>query len=128
MQAIVQAGFIFFDDIIWVKGAANAGALNGRPLFGSYPYPPTPKILDSIFENVFVFIKPGKRPSLQRMRKNESKEERRQFAKRIWEWPPDRDPCHPTTVPLAMAECVICSMPSKKRPTRKWLPLVPEYD
>ena len=41
-----RAGFTFFDEIIWVKGGANAGALNGKPLFGSYPYPPTPKILD----------------------------------------------------------------------------------
>ena len=40
-----RAGFTFFDEIIWVKGGANAGALKGRVLFGSYPYPPTPKIL-----------------------------------------------------------------------------------
>ena len=43
-----QAGFTFFDEIIWVKGGANAGALKGRVLFGSYPYPPTPKILDAV--------------------------------------------------------------------------------
>ena len=42
-------GFIFFDEIIWIKADANNGALNGKPLFGSYPYPPTPKILDFIF-------------------------------------------------------------------------------
>ena len=56
-----RAGFTFFDEIIWVKGGANAGALNGRVLFGSYPYPPTPKILDSTFENIVVFTKRGKR-------------------------------------------------------------------
>ena len=169
VQVIGQAGFIFFDEIIWVKGAANAGALNGRPLFGSYPYPPTPKILDSIFENVFVFIKTGKRPSMQRVRKNESrldKEEWMQFTKGIWELPPDRDPYHPATFPLEMAERVIRLYSFKgdkvldpfagtgttpiaaeklgrrglgfeieeayaeavRYKTRKWLPLVPEYD
>ena len=40
-----RAGFTFFDEIIWVKGGANAGALKGRVLFGSYPYPPTPQNL-----------------------------------------------------------------------------------
>jgi len=56
-----KIGFVFFDEIIWVKGWGNNGALKGKPLFGSYPYPPTPKILNSIFENILIFKKQGKR-------------------------------------------------------------------
>ena len=110
VRAIMKAGFTFFDEIVWVKGGANAGALNGRPLFGSYPYPPTPKILDSIFENIFVFTKLGKRQAMERTIKDQSKLERdewMQFTKGIWELPPDRDPHHPATFPIAMAERVI---------------------
>ena len=105
-----RAGFTFFDEIIWVKGGANAGALNGRPLFGSYPYPPTPKILDSTFENIIVFTKPGKRKKVCKTVKDRSqltKEEWRLFTKGIWEIPPDRDPDHPATFPMEIAERVV---------------------
>ena len=105
-----QAGFTFFDEIIWVKGGANAGALKGRVLFGSYPYPPTPKILDSTFENIIVFTKPGKRKKVCTEIKGRSrltKDEWRAFTKGIWEIPPDRDPHHPATFPMEIAERVV---------------------
>ena len=104
------AGFTFFDEIIWVKGGANAGALNGRVLFGSYPYPPTPKILDSTFENIVVFTKPGKREKVCKEVKSRSqltKDEWRIFTKGIWEIPPDRNPDHPATFPMEVAERVV---------------------
>ena len=104
------AGFTFFDEIIWVKGAANAGALNGRPLFGSYPYPPTPKILDSIFENIVVFIKPGKRSRVSAQIKERSRltqKEWMEYTKGVWELRPDRDPDHPATFPMEIAERII---------------------
>ena len=105
-----MAGFTFFDEIIWVKGAANAGALNGRPLFGSYPYPPTPKILDSIFENIVVFIKQGKRTQVSAQVKEQSRltqKEWMEFTKGVWELPPDRDSDHPATFPMEIAERII---------------------
>jgi site-specific DNA-methyltransferase (adenine-specific) len=105
-----RAGFTFFDEIIWVKGAANAGALNGRPLFGSYPYPPTPKILDSIFENIVVFVKAGKRTTAStetKERSRLSKKEWTDFTRGVWELPPDRDPDHPATFPIEIAERII---------------------
>ena len=105
-----RAGFTFFDEIIWVKGGANAGALKGRPLFGSYPYPPTPKILDSTFENILVFTKPGKRKKVCKEVKNRSqltKDEWRTFTKGIWEIPPDRNPDHPATFPMEVAERIV---------------------
>ena len=105
-----QAGFTFFDEIIWVKGGANAGALKGRVLFGSYPYPPTPKILDSTFENIIVFTKPGKRKKVCTEIKGRSrltKDEWRAFTKGVWEIPPDRDPHHPATFPMEIAERVV---------------------
>lgn len=105
-----RAGFTFFDEIIWVKSGANAGALKGRILFGSYPYPPTPKILDSIFENIVVFTKAGKREKVCKEVKGQSqltKDEWRVFTKGIWEIPADRDPDHPATFPMEVAERVI---------------------
>ena len=105
-----QAGFTFFDEIIWVKGGANAGALKGRPLFGSYPYPPTPKILDSTFENILVFTKPGKRKKVCKEVKGASqltKDEWKAFTKGVWEIPPDRDRDHPATFPMEIAERVV---------------------
>ena len=105
-----RAGFTFFDEIIWVKGGANAGSLNGKPLFGSYPYPPTPKILDSVFENIVVFTKPGSRKKVCKAVKNRSQltiDEWRVFTKGIWEIPPDRNSDHPATFPMEVAERVI---------------------
>lgn len=105
-----KAGFTFFDEIIWVKGGANAGALKGRVLFGSYPYPPTPKILDSTFENIVVFTKPGKREKVCKEIKGRSeltKDEWRAFTKGVWEIPADRDPDHPATFPMEIAERVV---------------------
>lgn len=105
-----RAGFTFFDEIIWVKGGANAGALKGRVLFGSYPYPPTPKILDSTFENILVFTKPGKRQKVAKEVKNRSqltKDEWRDFTKGIWEILPDRNPDHPATFPMEVAERIV---------------------
>lgn len=105
-----RAGFTFFDEIIWVKGGANAGALKGRVLFGSYPYPPTPKILDSTFENIIVFTKSGKREKVCKEVKGRSqltKDEWRLFTKGVWEIPPDRDPDHPATFPMEIAERVV---------------------
>lgn len=110
IQRAQRAGFTFFDEIIWVKGSANAGALNGRVLFGSYPYPPTPKILDSTFENILVFTKPGKREKVCKEVKGRSqltKDEWRMFTKGVWEIPPDRDPDHPATFPMEIAERVV---------------------
>lgn len=100
MQSI---GFIFFDEIVWVKGYANNGALKGKPLFGSYPYPPTPKILDSIFENILIFKKKGRRPKIDKRKKEMSKltkEEWREYTKGVWFIEPDRKSKHPATFPL----------------------------
>jgi site-specific DNA-methyltransferase (adenine-specific) len=98
-----NTGFIFFDEIVWIKADANNGALKGKPLFGSYPYPPTPKILDSIFENILIFKKPGKRIPMPKEIKEKSKltkEEWQVFTKGIWNIIPDRKAKHPATFPL----------------------------
>ncbi len=85
---MLSLGYTFFDEIIWVKGNANNGALKGKPLFGSYPYPPNPKILDSIFENILIFKKDGKllnrvNPQDKELSKV-SKEEWMKYTKGIW--------------------------------------------
>ena len=110
IRQAATADLTFFDEIIWVKGHANAGALNGKPLFGSYPFPPTPKILDSTFENIMVFTKAGKRPRPTpdaRERSRLSKEEWFTFTRGVWEIPPDKDPHHPATFPMEIAERIV---------------------
>ena len=71
-----RAGFTFFDEIIWIKGGANLGNLGGRMLFGSYPYPPTPKILNTIFENIIIFTKNGTRSKVSSVTKENSRIEK----------------------------------------------------
>lgn len=110
IKIMADIGFIFFDEIIWVKGNANNGALKGKPLFGSYPYPPTPKILDSIFENILVFRKEGKRKKVDKSIKESSKltkEEWIEYTRGIWFIEPDRKAKHPATFPIEIPKRLI---------------------
>ncbi len=99
-----KIGFIFWDEIIWIKADANNGALGGKPLFGSYPYPPNPKILDSIFENILIFKKDGqlKERASKEIKEDSrlSKEEWMVYTKGIWTINPDRKSGHPAAFPL----------------------------
>lgn len=109
IKIMSEAGFTFFDEIIWHKGSANAGALSGTPLWGSYPYPPTPKILDSTFENILVFTKPGHRnvdlgiKELSRL----TVDDWREYTRGVWTLPADRDPNHPATFPMEVADRIV---------------------
>lgn len=102
VRTMIDLGYRFFDEIIWVKGWGNNGALKGKPLFGSYPYPPTPKILDSIFENILVFKKQGKRniPKEIKNKSRLSKEEWIEFTRGVWVIEPDRKAKHPAVFPV----------------------------
>ena len=79
-KSCINLDYIFFDEIIWVKGSANAGALKGKPLFGSYPYPPNFKILDSIQESILIFKKPG----MPKNKKDELTKEKSKLTKKEW--------------------------------------------
>ncbi|MEM3504161.1 MAG: site-specific DNA-methyltransferase [Nitrososphaeria archaeon] len=102
IKFMIDIGFVFFDEIVWVKGYGNNGALKGKPLFGSYPYPPTPKILDSIFENILIFKKTGKRTVSKEIKElsKVSKDEWMLYTRGIWHIEPDRKSEHPATFPL----------------------------
>lgn len=107
-RILSDTGMSFFDEVIWHKSDANFGALGGM-LFGSYPYPPTPKILTSTFENLLIFVKEGKR-KVDKAVKEESKltkEEWLEFTKGIWKIRAERDKTHPASFPMALAERVI---------------------
>ena len=109
-RGCIERGWVFFDEAVWVKGEANAGALGGKPLFGSYPYPPTPKLLDSVFENILVFENPGKKPPRSKETKESSRwtvEDWREMTKGVWHIAPDRGSPHPASFPLELAERVI---------------------
>lgn len=99
-------GFVFWDEIVWIKGDANQGALRGKPLFGSYPYPPNPKILDSIFENILIFKKDGKLPKRvedgAKQASRLSKEEWQVFTKGLWYINPNRNIDHPASFPVEL--------------------------
>lgn len=109
IKAMITAGFTFFDEIIWHKRDATTSPMDGSPLWGSYPYPPTPKILDSIFENILVFIKPGQRDvdmgsrELSRL----TVEEWREFTNGVWRVESGSDPDHPATFPMEIADRII---------------------
>lgn len=105
-----KAGFIFKDEIIWHKAGGNSGSLKGKMLFGSYPYPPTPRFLSSMFEYIFVFQKPGKRQPIAKAFKEQAaftKEEWLEYTKGIWQIQSDRNEDHPATFPLELAERVV---------------------
>jgi len=109
IKLMQKIGFVFFDEIIWVKGWGNNGALKGKPLFGSYPYPPTPKILDSIFENILIFKKEGKR-EVPREIKEKSKLDKNtwlEYTRGVWMIEPDRKAKHPATFPLEIPKRLI---------------------
>ncbi len=110
-KMMMEIGFLFFDEIVWVKANANNGALKGKPLFGSYPYPPNPKILDSIFENILIFKKEGRleqRVDLQTKKDSiVSKEEWMQYTKGIWNIEPDRNSPHPASFPIELPKRLI---------------------
>jgi len=100
----IEIGYIFFDEIIWVKGSANAGALGGKPLFGSYPYPVNPKILDSIQESILIFKKSGSPVKIEKNIKELSKltkEEWKEYTKGVWYIPPKhQNNGHPAVFPI----------------------------
>lgn len=100
-----KIGAIFWDEVVWIKGDANAGALKGKPLFGSYPYPPNPKMLDSIFENIIIFKKDGRldqrvSPEVKEASKV-TKQEWATFTKGVWIIPADRS-LHPASFPFEL--------------------------
>lgn len=102
IKLMLEIDFIFFDEIIWMKGYGNNGALKGKPLFGSYPYPPTPKILDSIFENILIFKKRGKRTVSKEVKELSklTKQEWIEYTRGLWHIEPDREAKHPAVFPL----------------------------
>lgn len=105
-----EVGFIFYDECIWVKGGANAGALGGKPLFGSYPYPPSFKLLNSTFENILVFKKTGKRARPVHKYREESQvkiDEWRAWTQGVWHIAPDQKADHPATFPIEIPKRII---------------------
>ena len=109
-QIIKETGFLFFDECVWVKGGATAGAWGGKPMFGSYPNPPTPKLLNSTFENILVFKKGGKRPKPILKNKEASKirkEDWFEWTKGIWHIHPDQKSEHPATFPMEIPKRIV---------------------
>lgn len=110
-KSCIDLGFIYYDDIIWVKGKANAGALNGKPLFGSYPYPPNFKILDSIQETILIFRKEGKPKKLSKAIKERSRLSKGkwlEYTQGVWHIQPERqNNGHCATFPVELPKRLI---------------------
>lgn len=107
---VVGPGYILKDEIIWHKAGGNAGSLGGKMLFGSYPYPPTPRFLSSIFEYILVFAKPGTRPKVDKSVKEASrltKEEWLEYTNGIWKVFSTPNSEHPATFPMEIAQRVV---------------------
>ena len=110
-RVLCSVGFTFFDEIVWSKreGGPN-GTLGGKPLFGSYPYPPSLKIMDSVFENIYIFIKEGKRrypPKAEKEKSRISTDEWREWTNGVWRIYPDKSKGHPAMFPMELAMRVV---------------------
>lgn len=109
-NAAMAAGWLLYDEIIWLKMKSHSGSQSGRPLFGSYPYPGNPKMLNAVFENLSVLTKPGKRPDTPPELKEASRlsfEYWKQATNGCWDIPSAADPDHPATFSPELAERVI---------------------
>lgn len=103
-----EIGFIFYDEFVWDK--IRLRTPDSKFLFGSYPYPPTPRIMNSNFENILVFCRKGKRPKVDKEIKEKSKltiEEWREFTTGIWRINARRSTRHPAVFPSEVAERII---------------------
>ena len=103
-----EIGFIFYDEIVWDK--IRLRTPDSKFLFGSYPYPPTPRIMNSNFENILIFSKDGKRPTVDKAIKEKSKltkEEWKAFTQGIWRINAARNKNHPAVFPFEVAERII---------------------
>ena len=60
-----ECGWTLFADIVWVKHEHTvSSAMGGKALFGSYPYPPTPKLISMHFLKTFLYSRsPASAPS-----------------------------------------------------------------
>lgn len=108
--AVQAAGFTLYDEVVWLKQDANSGYAGDRPLFGSYPYPPTPRMQNSIFEMLYVFTKAGTRPKAteyQRSASAISLEDWRTWTNGVWRIASDRNDRHPATFPLRLADRLV---------------------
>ena len=111
VQAAITAGFVYYDEIIWMKKASYTGSISGRPLFGSYPYPGNPKMLNQLWESIAVMHKTGTRPrNYTPEQKEQSKltwEQWRQWTHGVWRIESVSDPAHPATFNQELAERII---------------------
>ena len=108
--AAMQAGFLLYDEILWLKMKHHTGSQSGRPLFGSYPYPGNPKMLNSVFENLSVLTKPGARPAVSPEIKERSRlpwSFWKEATNGCWDLPSAADPEHPATFSPELARRVI---------------------
>ena len=104
------AGFLLYDEILWVKMKSHSGSQGGRPLFASYPYPGNPKMLNAVFENLAVLTRPGTRPPVDPERKAQSRldiEYWKTATNGLWDIPSHADPEHPATFRPELADRVI---------------------
>ena len=104
-----KIGFTFYDEIIWNKMIHGHHSLGGKMLFGSYPYPPTPRILHAGFENILIFTKEGKRKVDKEIKEQSklTKEEWREWTYGMWDIHTGSNKKHPATFPIELAERVI---------------------
>lgn len=107
---LMEAGFIFYDEIVWLKKLSYTGSAGGRPLFGSYPYPGNPKMLTQLWENISVMTKPGTRSrpgGADREASRLTKDEWQEWTHGVWRIESLHDPEHPATFNAELAEQVV---------------------
>jgi len=78
-----SCSLIYQDEIFWYKKLAQGG--RGKPLFGSYPYPPN-LLMSQRIEYILVWGKEGKREVSDEVKKKSkiTKEEWREWTQNLW--------------------------------------------
>ena len=111
VTAATDSGFIYYDEIIWIKSVGYTASVDGRPVFGSYPYPGNPKIMNQIWESVAVMHKPGIRPRdytpEQKAKSKLTWDQYRQWTNGVWRIASVSDPAHPATFTQELADRII---------------------
>ena len=111
VAAAESAGFSYHDEALWLKKSSYTGSPEGRPLFGSYPLPGNPKLLNQLWEYIAVMAKPGKRrrryAAAQKELSKLSWEQWRAWTNGVWRIESVADADHPATFSPEVAERLI---------------------
>ena len=94
-RLLMDATFLFYDEIIWLKKESCTGSTGGRPLFGSYLYLGNPKMLNQLWKNISVITKSSPAAAPAHQTKEASRLTRDEWPHGVWRIEIQHNPAHP---------------------------------